>query len=820
MEGFYKKFVFVIKTGGKMKRLILFFILFIFNFLNCEVKIVIEGEDKNVSFQKGCEIVSDENASGQRVLKVPSAGVPAWNVVYFNIPLKEPAKYRMKIRYKFENAPYLGKGWRIDIRVKNFLEEYGIIYGYKAKNKNSYNDYFIDFILKEKDISPSVYMRWDGSPGEPIIYIDKFEIEKIEDLPELKILEVFPDKIRYLPNEKGKVDVKIENLKDENKDINVKFELIAGIDEIKKTEIKNLNLQPKEIKNITFNFQLDDRKYGYSTKITILSNGRIIDTDEEFFIVGKNPWSIAVPGARDEAIKEYYPIWHHVFYNISATDPLIEKCALYAKKEYTTCTEFFSWSPGEPFYMAPVEDIWIRGNGGNLLRSKREIIKEVSELKKYGIASISYIAQQAMGEKTIEILKKKPYWFSYTKDGELIEFYRVSELERQREFWKNFDWDGYKKIKPDAPGWENKEENWKKYVDFWKPYIEKVRSFSTIGYFVPNYKLKEVLDYVADQVIGSAKIFGWEGIRWDCGHLNTGPIWGSYSPWYDFFGNPIAETKEEMVKQTINNLKYFKEKVRKEIPDFVFGTNFGSWEETHNFPEMVKEFCKDGSWLLDEVCYSYNSPTSAYNKWDKYYKIMVEQGEFVRSLGGHYNPFALNRNGGKYPVDRIYETIFKIAGKGHPNYLYYNSQTNAGNFAQFLVRFGEFTFGENLKRLENPENIIYIEPSNLWWKKSVNKMEDNNFKYIIIHLINPPVILDIEGNPESILPEPVKDIKIFVKETNKFISAYALSCESFKDNEKPETKYYKLKAEIKNGKLEIDLPQLFYYKIIVIKYSK
>ena len=138
MEKFIKGFNIIIKIGGKMKNLILFFIIFSVNFLNCENNLIIEGEDKNVNFQKGVEVIDDKNASGEKTLKVPSTGVPSWNVVSFNIPLKEPGKYRMKIRYKFENAPYLGKGWRTDIRIKNVLEEYGIIYGYKANNKNSY----------------------------------------------------------------------------------------------------------------------------------------------------------------------------------------------------------------------------------------------------------------------------------------------------------------------------------------------------------------------------------------------------------------------------------------------------------------------------------------------------------------------------------------------------------------------------------------------------------------------------------------------------------------------------------------------------------
>ncbi|MCM8786284.1 MAG: hypothetical protein NC827_00665 [Candidatus Omnitrophica bacterium] len=801
-----------------MKKIVLFLIFCIFS-LNSQNILVIEGEDKTVNIQKGVEIISDNNASGQKALKVPSIGVPDWNIVYFTVPIEKDGKYRFKIRYKLENACYLGKGWRTDIKINNILEEYGVIYGYKAKNKNSYNDYSIDFILKEKN-QVSFYMRWDGKEGEPIIYIDKFEIERIDDLPDVRILDVFPDKIRYLPNEKGKVDVKIENLKGENKNIKVKFELITDIDEIKKTEIKEINIEPKQIKGVSFDFKLNNTKYGYSTKITLFEDNKISDIKEEFFTVHENPWAIAVCGARDEAIKEYYSPWHSVFYHIGATDPVIKECALRAKKEYVTCTEFFSWSPGEPFYMAPEEEIWIRGNGGNLLRSKREIIKEVSELKKYGIASISYIAQQAMGEKTIEILKKKPYWFAYSKDGDLIEFYKVSEIERQKEFWKNFDWDTYKKIYPGSPGWQDTEENWKKYVEFWKMYSKQVINFSTIGYFVPNYKLKEVIEYIANQVIESTKIFGWEGIRWDCGHLNTGPLWGPYSPYYDFFGNPLAKTEKEMEEQTIENLRLMKNIIRKEFPNFVFGTNFGSFEETRRFPKMVKELCKDGGWLLDEVSYTYNSPTSPYNKWDKYYKVMAEQGDYVLSLGGHYNPFSLNRFGGKYPVDRIYESIFRISGNGHPNTLYYNSQTNVGNFAQFLVRFGKFTFGTDLRRLENPERIINILPSNLWWKETVDQLEDNKYKYLIIHLINPPVIIDIEKNPESILPEPIENIKIILKNKDKFIKAYCLSCESFIEGEKPETKYYELKADIKNGEVEIFLPCLFYWKMVVIKFSK
>ncbi|MCD6407585.1 hypothetical protein J7L87_00865, partial [bacterium] len=619
-----------------MRKFLLFFFVLSFSVFSSNNIWKIEAESKYIKFQKGVEIVNDEKASGGKALKVPSENVPVWNVVYFSFPFNgKPGVYTLKIRYRYENVADIGKGWRVDIRQRNIINEYGVIYGYYLKQKKGYKDYEINFLWKKSAGAPSVYMRWLGKEGKPVIYLDYFEFIRKGSLPDLRIKEVFPDKIRYLPGEKGNVRVSIENLSSEIKKGELKVELIHDLDEKRLIGEKNIEVEAEKTKDFFFSFKIR-KLYGYSVKATLLIKGKVIDEKEEFFTVHKNPWAVAVCGARDEAMRKYYPNWHHVFYNIGATDPLIEKCALNARKEYTTCTEFFSWSPGEPFYMAPEEPIWIRGNGGNLLRSKREIQKEVSELKKYGIACITYLAQQAMGEKTVEILQKKPEWFVYSPTtGDLVEFYRVSELEKQRNFWRKFDWEGYRKYgDPSSENWKSTKSSWEKYVEFWKPYREEVRNFSTIGYFVPNYKLPEVVDYVADQVILSAKIFGWDGLRWDCGHLNTGPLWGSYTPWVDFYGRPLAETKEEMERQTIRNLRRFKKRIRKVFPDFVFGTNFGSKRETSKFPEMTKEFCKDGSWLLDEVSYTYNRPTSPYHTWNKYYEVMAEQGDYVLSLGG------------------------------------------------------------------------------------------------------------------------------------------------------------------------------------------
>jgi hypothetical protein len=563
--------------------------------------------------------------------------------------------------------------------------------------------------------------------------------------------------------------------------------------------------------------------FGYALTAIASVEGKDVDTAEEYFCVHDNPWAVAT-GARDEELADYYTPWQWVFYAIGASDPEIEECALRARKEYTTCTEFFSWSPGECFYMAPNEPFWIRGNGGDLLRSKREIQKEVAALQKHGIACISYIAYQAMGERTLQIIRERPEWFIYSPDtGDHLEFYTVNELEKRQSFWKAFDWAKWEaEANPDSAKWTNSEESWKRYKEFWRPYSEQVRKFSTIGYFDPNYKLPEVVDYCADQVIASAKMFGWDGLRWDCGHLNTGPIWGSFRPFLDFYGKPLARTPGEMVSQTVENLRRLKARIRKQFPNFAFGTNYGSWMETHTYPKMTEELCRDGGWLLDEFSYGYNAPQSPYHWWDKYYAIMADQGEYVTSLGGHYHPFAFNRSGGKYPVDRLYETIFRIAGHGHPNAVYYNSRTPAGNFAQFCVRFGRYVFDPDLRRIERPETTARIHASApLWWEKTVYRLHERDRETLVVHLINPPVATEIETDPMSRLRPPVDDVKVTVNlpAGKTRATAHVLTAEAWKLGEAPRTQSVSVPVEISGAQATCTVPQVLYWKMVVFQFE-
>lgn len=781
----------------------------------------IEAESAAAGHDKAVTVADDANASGGKVLEVPSTGVPQWNVAYAGFPeAATPGRYRITLRVKMENAADIGKGWRIDVREDAKLLSYAVIYGLSLKQQG-FQDFTFNCDFTNPKRRPTLYMRWSGADGNPTLRLDSLTFTRTCDLPPVRINRLWPDRIRYKSTEGGTLSVTVENSSGISQSCEVRVSLQHDLDDPRPLGAQQVAVEPGKTAEVQYPLKHGGGLFGYVARATLVVDGNEVDSAEEYFCVHNNPWAVAT-GARDEEWADYTTPWWAVFYNIGATDPAIDQAVLNARKDYTTCTEFFSWSPGECFYMNPTEPFWVRGNGGDLLRSKRELQREVAGLKKNGIGCITYIAYQAMGQKTLELIQKKPEWFTYSPaTGDHLEFYNVNELEKRKEFWKKFDWDKYKTDgDPTAPGWVDSPDSWKKYEEYWKKPAEECRKLGIIGYLVPNYKFSEVVDYCADQAIASAKMFGWDGLRWDCGHLNTGPIWGSFKPFVDFYGKPLASSPDEMAKQTIANLQRLKTRIHKQLPEFAIGTNYGSWMETHTYPKMTEELCRDGGWLLDEFSYGYNAPTSPYHWWDKYYAIVADEGEYVTSLGGHYNPFAFNRNGGKYPVDRLYETIFRIAGHGHPNSIYYNSRTPAGNFSQFCVRFGRFVFDPTIRRVDKPDDIITVQsPATLWWNKTVGRLKDGNSEYLIVHLINPPVAKEAETDLLSRLNPPVTNTSVSMNlpAGKSKAKAWALTAESWKSGEPPKTQAVPLDVKIEGSRAIVTVPEVLHWKMVVWK---
>lgn len=784
---------------------------------------VIEAESADVQHAPSIIVTQDATASGGNVISVPVDGIPAWNAAWFALPPDlTPGRYRLTAYLSMENAADIGKAWRIDIRNGDALLAHGVAYGLYLHGKG-YQPFSINFDVADSKVRPAVYMRWAGQEGNPKLKLDRFVLDRAGDLPRLRVTRVWPDKVRYKTSQDGTINVTVQNPTQIKQHAMLELQLQHDLEPSQVLESKNIDIDAGASQELKFTLKHQNGVFGYAVRARLIVEGKEIDNAEEFFCVHDNPWAVAT-GARDDEVPDYYTPWNIMFYGIGVTDSEIEECALHARLEYTTCTEFFGWSPGEAFGLAPKDPVWIRGNGGDILRSKREIQRGVTALHDQGIGCISYIAFQAMGEDALRLIGLHPEWFIYSRDnGDHLEFYDIRQQEAQRKFWKDFDKNKYHTDgDPDSQAFSRTPDGWNKYKDYWLTRTNEVNKLSSIGFFIPNYSLPEVVDYCADQVIQSTKMFGWDGLRWDCGNLNTGPIWGPFRPYIDFNGREIAKSPDEMTQQTTANIDRLRNRIRKSFPSFVFGTNYGSVMETSQYPKLTAKLCSDGDWILDEYSYLYNTPESPYHWWDKYYAVMSDQGDHITSLGGYYNPFAFNRTGGKYPVDRLYETIFRLIGKGHPSVIYYNSSIPAGNYAQFSVRFGRFLFDTNLHRVNQPESIVNVTSSSpLWWRKSVQRLKQGSDEYLIVHLVNPPIAKEAETDPSSKLNPPVTGTKVEVKAPigKKTVTAWALTAELWKTGDTPRTQAVPLKVEVNGDKMQVTVPEVLYWKSVVFKFQ-
>lgn len=795
----------------------------------------IEAESSQIVRNSLVKIVDDVNASSGKAIDIPDEINTNENIISFDFPVdvSSSGQYQVMVRLKAENIYDIGKALRIEVREENILKNYAVAYGLYLKDKTGYQNFIINYDLMDNRKKPQVLIRWTTGgdawipryEGSPDIKIDAFDIVKIGDIPELKIERIFPDRIRYLVNQDGDVSITIKNYSQKEESCELRVELTHDLENSKLLSVRPVKVGAGQ--SIEVNIPLKHAGlYGYAVTSTLIKDGKVIDKAEEYFTVHNSQYAVS-PSFGQQRDEEQpggltNGTWHSPFTGIGHTDEELQIAidASHRERDYTVMIEL-GRMPGDSFYIAPKEPIWIDAQAV-LLMSKREMQKAVSGLKRYGIGCHFYLADLAIGLPAVQILKEHPDWFVYSSDtSDNEQWYNTTEAVRQQEFWDNFDWKKFHEIADsDSPTWRNTPENWSRYVNYTISLAKEVRNLGCVGFFTPNFTLPEVVDYVADQIIASTKMFGWDGLRWDCGNVVTGLVWGTYKPWLDFYGRPLNKTPEEMIEQTVENLKRLKARVRKEFPNFVFGTNFGSWEEVTKYPKLTEELCRDGGWMLNEISQWYNSPTSPYHYWDKYYEVHSNTGELVTSLEGHYNPFACNV--WKYSADRLYGTIFILVTKGKPHVIFYNSRMPAGSYQQFGIRFGRFLFDTNLRRIDNPNEIISIESSSkLWWEKSVQRLTQDKKEYLIVHLINPPITSEIETDPTSRLPEPANNSIVSVKipKGKTKVKAWLLTAESLKLGEEPKTQAVSVEVRVENKQAIAIIPQILYWKMLVFQFE-
>jgi hypothetical protein len=733
-------------------------------------------------------VVEDKLAQGGKALQVNRDMTGRRHLFIAKTP-ELAGKVEIKIYARAKGLVSLNKGLAVkarfkDLKTNEVFEENSLIQGARFTDKKyDVLPFTIDLGKAPAKYEFALKASWmePEHKEKPVVWIEKVElVANGKNLPYISRIEC--DKNAYMPGQEVKAELTVVNPTDKDFEGEAVFEELYGLTEKREAEAEDIEVPAGQTKTFTVDWDAQKPEAGRQLKVDLKDEAeKVISSDSTYYGVAKDPSFLAVIS---RATEEHGPAYaHSQFYVGPSSYTLVKSAVEYFKKRKVQRMEQFSWTYNELAQMMPPEDEEpYLGNEGIWWQSLKKFKTQNKMLNDIGIYRVTYINGHCWGPAAYKLFQQHPDWFIYTKDGETVSY----NMENRAAYERRNEFD---------------------FKQFKTPFF-----YSCFDHTNP-----EVQKYIANQIVTASKAQGFKGARWDVMSMDVKPTM------YDIYGKPLAKDWKEADKKWSESIAAIKELVAEEIPDFTWGYNYCSPEENAETPLVLKEKCKDGGWMLDEVVCNFQSKVSPYHYWEAYRDYMCEWGDKIRGLGGIYNPFAFRRSGGKYPVDRLYEVIFRYLGSGRPQgYGYSCNSSKAGRLDLLVFRYSNIYLGWNLKLLPKDQKLVNVKaPETLWWKNQVfsNIGMDGN-KQVIVQLVNSPISKEVEENPDSIMRPPVKDVKVSCgAEDGKLPKKAWLVCaEPLTPSGEPQVKAVPLKIERSGSEASVTVPYVIYWKTVVFEY--
>ncbi len=658
------------------------------------------AEVKDFKLNNDCKIVN-EGKDAVLVFDKFSSEKPYTGMGHKTFPLStEHLMYKLLVSLKVDQINEACKYLKVVLRNGPGIPlAEKDLYGFMFKEANTYQDIVIPFPASGNSQVQVQIMAYGKAENLNTFTIKDAIILPLYETPYL--MNIIPNKVRYLKNEKGEAEVTIVNPTQDSVDLTIKGDLISGIDDKKGIFSESFKMSPKETKIQKIPYQLDDKEYGKEIKISLLNGNKLISERSEYFTVADNIWKVMVGGHDGPACHQI--ITWNMERELEWEAELRNKYLL-GTYSYANHHERFSWSPGLALDLTPDTEVW--WSGQSTYRGSISTLKNFIKFRqKRGVACITYNNQQGSGPYDFEVVRKHPEWAKLDSYGAWDCRFDVKEFE---------EWEDLKMNKTGTSG-------------------EHSRGFP---YIVLDYTNQEVVEHVIQEIIKSTEMFNWDGIRWDCGQMGGIP----------------------------ENIRKMKKQVWAKYPKFLFGYNGGSGNRKYE-KEEVMECYSGGGCLMDEAIYTAYMKNHPLHKWAAYQKYLVDRTELAKKYGGYYNPFVQHRGGCSQMSDCIYENTFQLAAGAHPSYIAknYGFKPLAVNYPQFVTRFAEFIWDDKLELMNNAESVITVNSkSPIIWKNIAKTRQINagNLQYIV-NLINPPYCEEVDGNTADILRESAGNVELY-----------------------------------------------------------
>lgn len=352
-----------------------------------------------------------------------------------------------------------------------------------------------------------------------------------------------------------------------------------------------------------------------------------------------------------------------------------------ARAIYSNLVELFFWAPCDwAKLVSPLKRWW---SGQTSYPEDEDNLKELITLcHAKGIKVSAYVNCNPAGPFGWEAARAHPEWFHRTAQGSINGNYDVEILDH----YNDQEW---RKVKGDYGQW---------------------------GWFIlrPDLRRLDALDHGIDEIIASAKHYGWDSVRFD-GH-------------YTIIGNDELSTR---------NMRRLKERVWKELPGFRFGFNYGYSPEAHGgVNHEIREAMAGGGQYMQEAIRAFRFSHVQYTSWRHFAENELKVAKAINATGGSYHciwPI------GEEPYRDIYTFTYGLIGGGHPVYAGFQKIPGCLNWGAFMTRWSGMLWDHGLRVIEKPETRLRVDGEQIEWRPFVQeRIESAKRKFVVLHLTSPP----------------------------------------------------------------------------------
>jgi len=563
------------------------------------------------------------------------------------------------------------------------------------------------------------------------ILLDRLAITPLA--AEVMVESVRPQKVHVYPGEENAISVTLRNFTGKPLKATARLAVLTGLAEEGPSQEAELELPAGRTATHRFPWKAGEREFGHEARAEAVLNGKVVHSAAEYFSVSSPVWKTAIQGSG-------FITWHGREWDF-------DRHVAANRNAYVNVEEAFSWQPSSWTDLTPETEDWWTGQC-NFHNSMAGLTKWIGLSHGQGIKMITYIWPTASGRDGFEWARRNPHLATYVGVGLATEFFDVEDLRL---------WDAVR----DDP------TLWRLHYGVWQ----------SMGI---NRGLLENMVTAADEVVLSAKRFGWDGIRFDCP-----PGWsamGAEGVHDEFERFGVAELMEKLVPEhyatregswsglaiSTRNVRYFRHRLSQDVgADFAVSYNthieqpvagdIGKIEDgkERNRALWLRELCRDDQQLMNEAI-------RGSGTWSGYLNAAMTHAEAVRGLGGHSCLVALNKAG---VMARVYAPVYTFAVGSHPYLDYGWGRPMPGPYNRFATRYGEYFWDRKLVPVTPEEAGITVDGEERFlWKRLVRRrvLPDGSVQ-TVVHLITPPPADEICPTKPFPLPAWQRDVAVRIR---------------------------------------------------------